>query len=235
MAYKRIILKLSGEALCNEGSSGHDSEAIEKVLTEIKPLVESGIHVAVVIGGGNIWRYRDNKDADLARPESDKQGMIATVKNGVAIKEVFEKNGVPTYVCSAIDSDLDVERFDRHTAIQHLQDGDVVVCTGGTSNPYFTTDSAAALRALELECDILIKATNVDGIYNKDPDEHKDAVLYEDITYDDAISQNLKVMDTTAFSLCRENGMKICVINFGSKGALLKAANGEKIGTLVHA
>ena len=235
MSYGRIMLKLSGEALTKEGESGIDHETVVQIASEIQTLAEKKIQVAVVVGGGNIWRWRDTTDSGIERTASDAIGMLATIMNSVGLQSALEFVGVDTRVCSSIDVPQLAEPFIRRRAVRHLEKGRVVICAGGTGNPFFTTDSAAALRASELSCDILLKATNVDGVYDKDPNKHSDAKLYDSLTYEEAISQNLKVMDQAAFSLCMDQKLPIRVFKFGQKGALLKAAMGENIGTLVSA
>jgi uridylate kinase len=234
-AYKRIMLKLSGEALAKEGSFGLNHEVLMGVVKEVEAVVKKDIQVAIVVGGGNIWRYRDTKESGIERTASDAMGMLATIMNSVGLQAALESKGVFTRVCSAIDVPQLAEPYIRRKALRHLEKGRVVICAGGTGNPYFTTDSAAALRALELNCDVLLKGTNVDGIYDKDPRKHKDAKRYEDLSYDEAIAKNLSVMDQAAFSLCRDQKLPIRVFNFSEHSALLKAATGGKMGTLVHA
>jgi len=234
MSYKRIMLKLSGESMSPEGEFGLDHDTIVAIAKEIKKVVDEGIQVVVVLGGGNIWRYRDTKDSGIERTSSDAIGMLATIMNSVGLQSALESVGVDTRICSAINVPQLAEPFIRRKADRHLEKGRVVICAGGTGNPFFTTDSAAALRASELACDVLLKATNVDGVYDKDPNKNKDAKLYDELTYSDALSQGLKVMDQAAFSLCQDQSLPIRVFNFSAKGALLRAAKGEDIGTLVH-
>jgi uridylate kinase len=234
MAYQRIMLKLSGEALAAEGEFGLDHDAALSVAKEIKKLVDKKIQVAVVVGGGNIWRYRDTTDSGIERTASDAIGMLATIMNSVGLQSALESIGVFTRVCSAVDVPALAEPYIMRRAMRHLEKDRVVICAGGTGNPYFTTDSAAALRALELSCDIVLKATNVDGVYDKDPGEHSDAKKYDEVSYQEAIEKQLKVMDQAAFSLCLDQKLPIRVFNFGEPGALLKAASGDSIGTLVH-
>ncbi|MBU0727964.1 UMP kinase [Patescibacteria group bacterium] len=230
--YKRIMLKISGEVLGDHGQ-GIDSKALNKIAKEIVNLNKHGIEVVIVNGGGNIWRYRDTKEAGIERTTSDYMGMMATIMNGVALQSAIEKMGVFCRVATSLDLPQIAEPYIRRRALRHLEKKRIVICAGGTGNPYFTTDTAAALRAVELGCDIILKATKVDGIYTADPEKDKKAKKYTSISYDEAIEKNLKVMDQTAFSLCRESNMKILVFNMHKKDAILKAAQGEKVGTLV--
>lgn len=227
------MLKLSGETLTKEGEYGIDHESVLEVAKEIQSVAEKGIQIVVVVGGGNIWRWRDTKDSGIERTSSDAIGMLATIMNSVGLQSALESLGLDTRVCSAINVPQLAEPFILRRAVRHLEKGRIVICAGGTGNPFFTTDSAAALRASELQCDVLLKATNVDGVYDKDPDENKDAKLYDSLKYEEAISQNLRVMDQAAFSLCKEQNLPIRVFNSGNKGNLLKAALGEDVGTLV--
>ena len=234
MAYKRIMLKLSGEVFAGKKRDGIDHTSLMHVAKQIIPLTEIA-EVVVVVGGGNIWRYRDTQESGIERTVSDAMGMLATIMNSVALQSALESLGTQTRVLSAIDIPQLAEAFIKRRALRHLEKGRVVICAGGTGNPYFTTDSAAALRALELGCDVVLKATNVDGVYDKDPKRFRSAKLYGELTYQEAIAQNLNVMDQSAFSLCREQKLPIVVFNFFKKGALLRAAKGENIGTVVHA
>lgn len=233
MSYKRIMLKLSGEVFSAKNRDGIDHASLMRVARQIIPL--AGIaQVVIVVGGGNIWRYRDTKDSGIERTVSDAMGMLATIMNSVALQSALEAFDIQTRVLSAIDVPQLAEAFIKRRAIRHLEKGRVVICAGGTGNPYFTTDSAAALRALELGCDVFLKATNVDGVYDKDPRKYRNAKLYSKVTYQDALEQHLNVMDQAAFSLCSDQKLPIVVFNFFSKGALLKAAKGEKVGTVVR-
>ncbi|MEK7122570.1 MAG: UMP kinase [Patescibacteria group bacterium] len=233
--YKRIMLKLSGEALSKEGKGqGINQDVLQDVATRIAEVAKKGIQVVVVAGGGNIWRYRDTKGSGIERTVSDAMGMLATIMNSVALQAALETEGMETRVLSAIDVPQLAEAYIRRRAIRHLEKGRVVICAGGTGNPYFTTDSAAALRALELNCDVLLKATNVDGIYDRDPNKEKNAKLYTMLSYQEAMEKHLNVMDQSAFSLCAEQKLPIRVFNFGVTGGLLKAATGGEIGTIVQ-
>ncbi len=231
--YKRIMLKISGEVLGDKHGEGIDTKALNKIAKEIVALNKKKIEVVVVIGGGNIWRYRDTKDAGIERTTSDYMGMMATIMNGVALQSAIEKMGADSRVATSLDLPQIAEPYIRRRAMRHVEKMRVVICGGGTGNPYFTTDTAAALRAVELGCEIILKATKVDGVYTADPEKDKKAKKFKTLSYDEAIKRNLRVMDQTAFSLCRESNMKILVFNMHKKGAILKAAQGEKIGTLV--
>ena len=229
--YKRVLLKISGEALAN--GFGFDYEKLHDIAAQVKSVSKAGIQVVIVIGAGNIWRYRDTTESGIERTASDAMGMLATIMNAVALQSAVEKLGLPTRVCSAINVPQLAEPYLRRRVERHLEKGRIVICAGGTGNPYFTTDSAAALRALELNCDVILKASNVDGIYDKDPNKHKNAKKYEKLSFQEAIEKDLKVMDQAAFSLCREQNLPIVVFNFLKKGAFLDAAMGKKVGTIV--
>lgn len=227
------MLKISGEVLGDAQGHGINMIALNKIAKEIAALNQYKIQVVVVIGGGNIWRFRDTKDSGIERTTSDYMGMMATIMNGVALQSAVEKNGVHCRVATALDLPQIAEPYIRRRALRHLEKSRIVICAGGTGNPYFTTDTAAALRAVELECDVILKATKVDGVYTADPKKDKSAKKYKKLRYDEAIEKNLQVMDQTAFSLCRESNMKIVVFDMHQKDAILKAAKGESIGTLV--
>ncbi|MBI1812640.1 UMP kinase [Candidatus Peregrinibacteria bacterium] len=235
MAYKRIMIKLSGEVFCGAQDYGIDKPTLDAVARQIAQVAKLPLEVVVVVGGGNIWRYRDTTESGIERTVSDAMGMLATIMNSVALQSALESQGVETRVLSAIAIPELAEPFIKRRALRHVEKGRVVLCAGGTGNPYFTTDSAAALRALELSCDVLLKATNVDGIYDKDPHQHSDAVKFDDLTYAQALEKHLNVMDQAAFSLCQDQKLPIVVFNFSEKEGLLRAARGEKIGTVVHA
>ena len=229
--YKRVLLKISGEAFAE--NFGFDYRRLHDIATQIVGVWKKGIQIIIVIGAGNIWRYRDTTESGIERTASDAMGMLATIMNAVALQSAIEKQGAVTRVCSAINVPQLAEPYLRRRAERHLEKKRIVICAGGTGNPYFTTDSAAALRALELECDVILKASNVDGIYDKDPNKFKNAKKYDKVTFQEVIEKNLKVMDQSAFSLCREQNLPIVVFNFGRKGALLDAALGKKVGTVV--
>lgn len=234
LKYKRILLKLSGEAL-NGGDKSQviSSDILLDFSNEIKSVVDIGCEVAIVVGGGNIYRGA-SLNSGIDRTQGDYMGMLATVINGMAIQSALESLGVYTRLLSAIKMEQIAEPFIRRRAIRHLEKGRVVIFGAGTGNPFFSTDSGGALRANEIEADVLLKGTSVDGVYNADPRKDKNAVKYDTISFDEAINQNLKVMDKTAFTLCQENNLPILVFDMNQKGNLLKVVIGEKIGTLVE-
>lgn len=230
------MLKLSGETLAKGGSFGINHAQLLSVAKQIKAAYDKETtQLVIVLGGGNIWRYRDTKGSGIERTASDAMGMLATIMNSVALQAALEALGLFTRVASAIDMPQLAEPFIRRRVIRHLEKGRVVICAGGTGNPYFTTDSAAALRALELGCDMLLKATNVEGIYDSDPKRNKKAKLYKEVTYQEAIDKRLEVMDQAAFSLCRDQKLPIRVFDFFREGNLKKAIQGKDVGTLVKA
>ncbi len=236
MAYKRVMLKLSGEALSPAGAGqGIDQATLRGIATRIRAVHELGIELVIVVGGGNIWRYRDTKGSGIERTASDAMGMLATIMNSVALQAELEAMGSHTRVMSAVDVPQLAEPYIRRRAMRHLEKGRLIICAGGIGQPYFTTDSAAALRALELHCEVLLKATNVDGIYDSDPRKNPTAALLPRLTYDEAIAKNLAVMDQAAFSLCRDQTLPIRVFNLGDERALLAACRDEPVGTLVTA
>lgn len=229
----RVMIKLSGELFARKEGFGLDHDALEGVAKSVKQVVDGGFQVAIVVGGGNIWRFRDTQDSGIERTSSDAIGMLATIMNAVGLQSALESLGQKTRVCSAVDVPQLAEPYIKRRADRHLDKDRVVICAGGTGNPYFTTDSAAALRALELQCDVLLKGTNVDGVYDKDPQKHDDAVKYDTLSFQEAIEKHLNVMDQAAFSLCSDQKLPIRVFKFEPGDSLLKAAKGEKIGTLV--
>jgi len=233
--YKRIILKLSGEIL-RGGKSGDpiDAATLERTCNQVKEIYDLGVQICVVIGGGNIFRGLNGSQRGVDRTTGDYMGMLATVINGLALMDCLEKMGVTTRVQSAIPMNQIAEPFILRRALRHLEKGRVVIFVAGTGNPYFSTDTTAALRASEMHADIIMKATKVDGIYDKDPKKYPDAVKYDEITYIDALKQRLNVLDSTAFSLCLDNNVPILVFNPDDPHAILRAVSGEKIGTLVH-
>lgn len=233
MKYKRIMLKISGEVLGDVKYGGINHESLVQIAKEIAKVIKSNIEVVVVCGGGNIWRYRDTKGTGIERTTSDYMGMMATIMNGVALQSALEELGVFSRVATALDLPQIAEPYIRRRALRHLEKKRVVICAGGTGNPYFTTDTAAALRAKELECDVLLKATKVDGIYDADPNKIKTAKKFDNISFQEVMERNLQVMDQTAFSLCRESSMKILIFNIHRKDAILEAAKGKQVGTLV--
>lgn len=234
MHYKRILLKLSGEALMGEKQYGIDSERLNEYAKEIKEVVEQGIEIAIVIGGGNIFRGLAGAATGMDRVQGDHMGMLATVINGLALQSALEMQDVQTRLQSAIKINEVAEPFIRRRAMRHLEKGRVVIFGGGTGNPYFTTDSAAVLRAIEIEADVILKGTRVDGIYTSDPEKDKTATKFDSISFKEVLTKGLKVMDTTAFTLSQENELPIVVFDMNKKGNLLKIVNGETIGTTVN-
>lgn len=231
--YKRILLKLSGESLMGDKSFGLDPAMIEQYAQDIRVITELGVQVAVVIGGGNIYRGMNEKDTGIERAHGDYMGMLATVINGMAMQAMLEKINVYTRLQSAIKMEQIAEPYIRRRAIRHLEKGRVVIFGAGTGNPYFTTDTAGSLRAIEIQADVILKGTRVDGIYTADPEKDKLASKYETITFQECISNNLRVMDMTAFTLCMENNLPIIVFDMNKPGNLLKVVRGDKVGTLV--
>ncbi len=234
MKYNRILLKLSGEALMGNRQYGIDPERLSEYAQEIKKAIDKGIEVAVVIGGGNIFRGVAGASAGMDRVQGDHMGMLATVINGLALQSACEDAGIPTRLQSAIKINEVAEPFIRRKAMRHLEKGRVVIFGGGTGNPYFTTDSAAVLRAIEIEADVILKGTRVDGIYTADPEKDSSATKFEFISFDDVLRKGLKVMDTTAFTLSQENELPIIVFDMNKKGNLMKVLSGENIGTRVQ-
>lgn len=234
MKYKRILLKLSGEALMGNRQYGIDPERLAVYAQDIKQLVDLGVEVAIVIGGGNIFRGVSGAINGMDRVQGDHMGMLATVINGLALQGSLEDIKVPTRLQSAIKINEVAEPFIRRRALRHLEKGRVVIFGGGTGNPYFTTDSAAVLRAIEIEADVILKGTRVDGIYNTDPEKDSEAIKFDYISFDDVLKKGLKVMDTTAFTLSQENKLPIIVFDMNKKGNLLKVVSGENIGTTVN-
>jgi len=233
IAYKRVLLKLSGEALMGTGDFGIDPDVIRRVAGEIKELVDLGIQLGLVVGGGNIFRGAGLAGGGMDRVVGDQMGMLATVMNALAMQDALEKQGVAARVMSALSMQEVCEDYIRRRAVRHLEKGRVVLMAAGTGNPFFTTDSAAGLRAIELGVDLLIKATKVDGIYSADPVTHPDATFYPNLNYDRALAENLGVMDATALVLRRDHDMPLRVMNLNGPGALLRLMQGEDVGTLV--
>ncbi len=233
--YKRILLKLSGESLMGNKNSFDpiDSSIIAQYAKEIKQITEAGVQVAIVIGGGNIYRGMNEADSGIERAQGDYMGMLATVINGIAVQSGLEKAGVYTRLQSAIKMEQIAEPYIRRRAIRHLEKGRVVIFGAGTGNPYFTTDTAGSLRAIEIQADVILKGTRVDGIYSADPEKDPTATKYNTISFSDCIQKNLKVMDMTAFTLCMENKLPIIVFDMNVAGNLLKIMQGEEVGTLV--
>jgi uridylate kinase len=232
--YKRVLLKLSGEALMGDQRFGISSGMLRYYADQIKQLVEMGVEVAVVIGGGNIFRGLQAEDSGIERVQGDYMGMMATVINGMALQSSLEAVGLYTRLISAIEMKAIAEPYIRRRAIRHLEKGRVVIFSAGTGSPYFTTDSAAALRANEINADVILKGTKVDGVYSADPTKDPDATKFDRISFSKAISLGLSVMDTTAFTLCQENNLPIIVFDINGKENLIKAVKGEQVGTLVE-
>ena len=234
LPFKRILLKLSGEALAGEQGFGIDPDKTEYIAGRVKAIHDLGIQVAVVIGAGNIWRGEPASKRGMERSTADHMGMIATVMNGLALQDAIERVGIVTRVQTAIQMNSVAEPYIRLRAIRHMEKGRVVILAGGMGSPYFTTDSASALRANEIHADVIVKATKVDGVYSADPMKNPDAIRYEKLTYKQVLDQRLNVMDTTAFTLCQENEMPIIVVNFWNQGDLIKAVQGDlSVGTLI--
>ncbi len=233
MKYKRILLKLSGESLAGSNQFGIEAAKLEEYATEIASVYELGTQVAVVLGGGNIFRGFQGNTTGIDRVQGDYMGMLATVINSLGLQAVLSNHQIPSVVMGGIAIDPLCEKVSRERAIQKLEEGKVVIISGGTGNPFFTTDSAAALRAVEIKADVILKGTRVDGVYNADPEKDPRAVKYDKVSFDEVIKNQLRVMDLTAFTLCRENKLPIVVFNANQKGNLKKIVEGEHIGTLV--
>src|SRR5215218_3608939 len=232
--YKRILLKLSGESLMGDKSFGFDTDVLGLYAQDIKSIIELGVQVAIVIGGGNIYRGMNEAETGIERAHGDYMGMLATVINGMALQAALEKIGVYTRLQSAIKMEQIAEPYIRRRAIRHLEKGRVVIFGAGTGNPYFTTDTAGSLRAIEIKAEVILKGTRVDGIYTADPEKDPTATRYDHISFSECISNNLKVMDMTAFTLCMENKLPIIVFNMNKSGNLHRVVAGEKVGTLVQ-
>jgi len=231
--YKRILLKLSGESLMGNKQFGIDNTVLVQYSKEIKAIIDSGVEVAIVIGGGNIFRGLQASEGGMDRVQGDYMGMLATVINSMALQAALEGLGVYTRLQSAIKMEAICEPFIRRKAVRHLEKGRVVIFGAGTGNPYFTTDTAASLRAIEIEADVILKGTRVDGIYTSDPEKNKNAKKFDKISFEEVYKRDLKVMDMTAFTLCQENNLPIIVFDMNKKGNLMKVIQGEKVGTLV--
>ena len=234
MSYKRILLKLSGEALMGERQHGIDPKRLAIYAEEIKKIVDQGIEVAIVIGGGNIFRGVAGASNGIDRVQGDYMGMLATAINGLALQSAIEAIGIKTRLLTAIKMEQVAEPFIKRRAVRHLEKGRVVIFGCGTGNPYFTTDTAAVLRAIEIDADAILKGTRVDGVYDADPEKFKNAIKFENITFKDVIEKGLKVMDMTAFTLSEENNLPIIIFDMNKTGNLLKLVSGEKIGTLIN-
>ncbi len=232
--YKRILLKLSGEALKGETQFGIDPQTVKETAKQIKEIYDLGCEIGVVCGGGNIWRGKTGAELGIERAQADYMGMLATVMNSLALQNALEQIGVPTRCMSALEVHAVAEPYIRPRAIRHLEKGRVCIFAGGLGNPYYSTDTAAATRALEIGAEAILMAKNgTEGVYDSDPRKNPDAKMYEELTFSEVLNQNLAVMDSTAASLCKDNGMKLLVFNMNKEGNIVKAVKGEKIGTLV--
>jgi uridylate kinase len=231
--FGRILLKLSGEVLAGEGSFGIDASRVEALAVEVAEVARTGVQIGLVVGGGNFFRGVAAAARNMDRVSADHMGMLATVINALALQDALEKQGVPTRVMTAIEMHEVAEPYIRRRAIRHLEKGRIVVFAAGTSNPYFSTDTAATLRGLEIKAEVVAKATRVDGVYDKDPLQHPDAVRYEHIGYSEVLTRNLKVMDASAVAMCRDNRLPIQVFNLNVRGNIMRMAMGETIGTLI--
>ena len=234
MKYKRILLKLSGEALMGEKNYGIDSSLLEKYSQQIKNIHDKGIEIAIVIGGGNIYRVIESENSGINRVQGDYMWMLATLMNSMALQSHLEKLECDTRLMSGFNIDQVCEPFIRRRAIRHLEKGRIVIFGAGLGKPYFTTDSTASLRAVEIEANIVLKGTRVDGVYDSDPEKVKDAVKFNEISFDEAYAKNLKIMDMTAFTLCKENNLPIIVFDMNKPGNLIKLIEGKKVGTLIY-
>ena len=234
LSYKRLLVKFSGEAVAGDDDHGIDPKILDQMAQSVKDCKELGAQIGIVIGGGNLFRGEKLSKAGMDRVAGDHMGMLATVMNGIALRDALERAGVKTRVMSAISMSGVAEHYDRRLAIQLLSNDFVVIFTAGTGNPFFTTDSAGCLRAIETQADIMLKATRVDGVYSADPEKDQDATFYPSLSFDEAIQKNLKVMDATALTLCRDQKLPLCVFSVLKSGALKNAVLGGKEGTLVH-
>lgn len=233
MKYHRILLKLSGEALMGSNSYGIDPKRIGEYAEEIKQLHQKGVEIAIVIGGGNIFRGLAGSSQGVDRVQGDYMGMLATVMNGLALQSALENVDVPTRLQTALKIEAVAEPYIKRKAVRHLEKNRVVIFSAGTGNPFFTTDSAAVLRAIEINADVILKGTRVDGIYTEDPEKNKEAIKFDSLSFEEVLKRGLKVMDTTAFTLSQENKLPIIVFDMNTKGNLLKVVNGENVGTRV--
>lgn len=233
MKYNRVLLKLSGEALLGKSEFGIDQNTLTAYAKEIKAIRDMGVEIAVVVGGGNIFRGIQGEAVGMDRAQSDYMGMLATVINAMALQDALEREGAKTRVMSAIEINQVCEPYIRRRAIRHLEKGRIVIMGAGTGNPFFTTDTAAALRSIEIEADVVLKGTRVDGVYNSDPEKDENAVKFDEISFSKVLMNRLKVMDMTAFTLCQENKLPIIVFNINVPGNLQKIVLGEAVGTLV--
>lgn len=232
--YKRILIKLSGESLTGPGSYGIDPETVSRLCLQLKRLHQDGIEIGLVIGGGNIFRGLQASKSGMDRVTADNMGMLATVINSLALQDQLEKIGIPTRVMSAVRMDTFVERYIRRRAVRHLEKGRIIILAAGTGNPFFTTDTAASLRAVEIGAEIILKGTRVDGVYSADPEKDKNALFFDEVSYLEVLTRDLKVMDAASIALCRENNIPILVFNLNGEDNLYRAGRGERVGTLVH-
>jgi len=230
----RVLLKFSGEALMGDAGYGIDPKVLESLAQQLKPVLAAGVQIAIVVGGGNIFRGLAASTTGMDRSQADYMGMLATVMNSLALQDALERNGIYTRVMSAIDMQSIAEPYIRRRAIRHIEKGRVVIFAAGTGNPYFTTDTTAALRALEIDAECIMKATKVDGVYDSDPMLNPDAVKFDELTYIDVLNRGLKVMDTTAISLCMDNDLPILVFNMETEGNIERALRGDNVGTIVR-
>ncbi|MEZ5403156.1 MAG: UMP kinase [Bryobacteraceae bacterium] len=233
-AYHRILLKLSGEVLAGENKLGLDAERVRSLAAEVAEVVRAGVQLGLVVGGGNFFRGVAAAAKNMDRVAADHMGMLATVINALALQDALEKQNVPTRVMTAIQMHQVAEPYIRRRAIRHLEKGRIVIFAAGTSNPYFSTDTAATLRGLEIRAEVVAKATRVDGVYDKDPLTNPDAVRYDEVSYDEVLAKSLKVMDASAVAMCRDNRLPILVFNLNTHGNIMRMALGEKIGTVIH-
>lgn len=232
--YQRIVLKISGEALAGGASFGIDSQRVAHLAEEVAQVAKTGVQIGLVVGGGNFFRGVAAAAKKMDRVSADHMGMLATVINALAMQDALEKAGIPTRVMTAIEMHQVAEPYIRRRAIRHLEKGRIVIFAAGTSNPYFSTDTAATLRALEIRADVIVKATRVDGVYDKDPMLHTDAVMYPEITYLEVLAKSLKVMDASAVAMCRDNQLPILVLNLNTYGNIMRMVLGETVGSLIH-
>jgi uridylate kinase len=232
--YKRILIKLSGESLAGEGAYGIDPGMLDRLCGQMRRLYDEGVEIGLVIGGGNIFRGLKASEAGMDRVNADNMGMMATVINSIALQDCLEKHGVPTRVMSAVEMDTFAEKYIRRNAIIHFEEGRLVIFAAGTGNPYFTTDTAAALRAVEVGAEVILKGTRVDGVYTADPEKDKEAVFIPEVTYLEVLTRELNVMDATSIALCKDNNIPILVFNLNGEDNLYRSGLGEQVGTLVH-
>jgi uridylate kinase len=232
--YQRVLLKISGEVLAGDGSFGIDPQKVNALAEEIAEVARTGLQIGLVVGGGNFFRGVAEAAKHMDRVQADHMGMLATVINALALQDALEKAGIPTRVMTAIEMHQVAEPYIRRRAIRHLEKGRIVIFAAGTSNPFFSTDTAATLRGLEIKAEVVAKATRVDGVYDKDPMHHHDAVRFNEITYSDVLTRNLRVMDASAVAMCRDNKLPILVFNLRIQGNIMRMAMGEDIGTLIH-